>query len=263
MNNKEAVFLVAGLLIGGSTGYLVARKQLEIKFEKRAEEDIQSVKDTYAARYADTEEQVEGWTQEDIDRNRVATHTGSAFVKPKTPPTDEELEAAVRIHDQRQLFPVKPGYVREVIEGRNQGGVSIVEDPDKRGDDPTKWERDVTAPYVISIEEFQEGFESHGNATLHYFEYDNTLADEVEYKKGRESGIIPENAVDEIIGSANLLHFGKGAQDEDWLYVRNEQLHMDYEIERFTESYSETVLGIVPDEEWERQPKNPKMRGDD
>lgn len=94
---------------------------------------------------------------------------------------------------------------------------------------------DTGAPYIISLEEFSEGTTNFDKISICYYEDDDTLADENEE-------IITD--VSTVIGDDALTSFGQDSEDPEVVYVRNEQMSIDYEVVRLSKSYQETVLGI-------------------
>lgn len=118
-----------------------------------------------------------------------------------------------------------------------EGNEAVVEDGDisveEAKNDPN------VDPRVISLDEYQMGTEYVGE-TLIYYEEDDTLAterDEVIYN------------VKDIVGPDALNRFGDMSGDKDTVIVRNERLHIDYEIRKEEGSYKEIVLGIELDDE--------------
>ena len=278
MNAKETVMLVSGLLIGASGGYLVAKHVLDAKYAKIVDETVAEVKEAFDARVAHIVAESELRVSAAEDNIANTPHI-------QTPPTNEELEAAVeakRGHTGESFVkPVPDDFQRNPHNARTdyagaskvvtqrleeaKSNVEVILNDESIGDDPTKWPRDRSKPYVISVAEFQEGFEGNGSETLHYFDQDDVLADPTVYKEGSDNGIITDNRADDMIGLKNLKHFGKGAQDEDFLYIRNEALYMDFEIMKLDESYTQKIFGMDPtDFDDEPESKTPrKMRGHD
>lgn len=86
-------------------------------------------------------------------------------------------------------------------------------------------EDEMIDPYVIIPEEFDEnGYET---VTLYYFE-DGVVTD-VSYE-------VIDN-VDELIGEDSLNHFGE--YEKDTVFVRNDNLETDFEIQRDSRRFSE------------------------
>ena len=95
-----------------------------------------------------------------------------------------------------------------------------------------------TDAYVIDINEFSDGEEMFDKLTVYYYEFDNVLVD-------ADEEVIVE--IDDTIGWDSLDCFGEGSVNPDIVYVRNEELKIDYEIIRLRESYGKSVLGYDED----------------
>lgn len=93
-------------------------------------------------------------------------------------------------------------------------------------------------PYVISIEDYSENRADFDKTTIYYYAEDDTLTDEDEEVITDISGIVGDDA---------LNSFGVDSQSDNVVYVRNENLSIDYEIISLPESYSASVLGITPE----------------
>lgn len=81
-------------------------------------------------------------------------------------------------------------------------------------------------PYVISPEDYEDS--DYTTETLDYYEGDGVLVDAY--------GDVVEN-VDELVGADFASHFGE--YEKDTVYVRNDEIEIDYEICRDYRSYSE------------------------
>lgn len=115
--------------------------------------------------------------------------------------TDEEID-----HDE----------YREIVE--NEGYTTENEE---------EVETDMKKPYVISPEEFGEC--DYEMITLHYYT-DGVVTNE-QHK-------IVEN-VDELVGEDFDMHFGDYEEDPDSVYVRNDEMEIDFEILKDYRDYSE------------------------
>jgi hypothetical protein len=96
--------------------------------------------------------------------------------------------------------------------------------------------RDNVKPYVITTEEFAEDMNHFDKLTIYYYEDDQTLADENEE-------MIEDVA--SVVGDEALNEFGRGSDDPEIVYVRNEKMEIDYEVIRLSKSYKETVGGFT------------------
>jgi len=106
--------------------------------------------------------------------------------------------------------------------------------------------RDSERPYVIEHEEFVQS--ENDVRTLTFFEGDGILADE-------QDEHIPDT--DAIVGDENLIRFGHGSYDPNIVYIRNERIGVDFEVNRVEGKYAEVILGFIQHED-KRTPR--KMR---
>lgn len=110
-------------------------------------------------------------------------------------------------------------------------------------DEENEWDNDeeyideeakAEGPFIISIDSFQNEYESFSKNTLTYFEKDGVIADD------RDEVIVDYLA---YIGDEALDSFGEGSDDPNLVYVRNLSKEADYEIVKDPTAYQETVLG--------------------
>lgn len=106
-------------------------------------------------------------------------------------------------------------------------------------------------PYVICAYEFANTKPEYDKVLVTYYMEDQILVED-----GSEDPL----EIDKYVGEDALLRFGDincderypaiPIDDDDTVYVRNDILEIDYEVNRIDECFSERVLGI-PMEEWE------------
>jgi hypothetical protein len=89
-------------------------------------------------------------------------------------------------------------------------------------------------PYIVHRDEFFENEPEHDQVSVTYFAGDDVLVDE------RDQPM--PNAT---VGDANLDQFGHGAGDPNMLYVRNENLAIDFSISLSKGKYAEVVYGVA------------------
>jgi len=244
VNIKPSIFLAAGLLIGAGAGYFIgverARKEFNHKLETEVAETITEFKETYKADLLAKQVDPDlGKTAESESTPEEKGHTGAAFGigQPVTAEGGPRVDYAAKSKKKQ----------KETIQLPNNSikpGVNIVLN-EPLGDDPTEWNRSADEPYVISIAEYMENGKDQDSQTLRYWS-DNTLTDDVDYTKGQDVGVYTDARADEMIGLKNLKYFGMGSQVDDIVYIRNERIRMDFEVERQHESYADVVLGISP-----------------
>lgn len=91
-------------------------------------------------------------------------------------------------------------------------------------------------PYILTLQEFNDGDPEYDQNTLTYYEGDNVLADE------RDQPI--NNGIETIVGGEGNLRFGHWSEDANVLYIRNDELQIDFEIVRSFGKFAVEVLGF-------------------
>jgi len=97
---------------------------------------------------------------------------------------------------------------------------------------------DSTKPRLITQDEFMENEPEHEQATLTYYEKDDQLTGEKDD---------PIDNAELVVGTEYKTKFGWESSDEHTVHIRNEGLHMDFEVVRSERSYEEEV-GVPPDQ---------------
>ena len=111
--------------------------------------------------------------------------------------------------------------------------------------------RDEGLPYIVTTQEFFDEHEDYDTHSVTYYEDDRMLVDD----RGTIISDIEGN-----LGPDYNLAFGLGSGEPHVVYIRNEQRTNDYEVLLEPGSYTENVLGVVPDE---HKPPRRKMRDSD
>ena len=177
MMNSMVVGVFA-FVAGAAVGSLITWKVTKTKYERIAQEEIDSVKEVFTVRKSDE--------------------------------SSEEKDAEPEPKTKTQKYVNK---LKELEYGD-------VEEINEEGDEfPVR-------PYVISPDEFGEriGYET---VSLTYYE-DGILTDEADE--------IIRN-VDDVVGEDSLTHFGE--YEDDSVFVRNEDLKLDFEILRDVRNYKD------------------------
>lgn len=193
-------------VLGAAAGSLATWKLIEKKYKDIAQEEIDSVKDTFSKmkknEYPDKLEDYPDFEEfDDSD--------------------DEEPKPEQKIDRNN-----KPDIVEyaKILSGTGYTNYAERQDKkEKKGVEPVEDER----PYVISPDEFGEkdGYE---NVTLTYYA-DGVLTDYFD-------NVISN--VDEVVGFDSLDHFGE--YEDDVVFVRNEKMETDYEILRDLRDFNES-----------------------
>lgn len=222
MNNREVIFLGGGLALGLVSGMLIMRGHLKDKYERIAQEEIDSVKQRY----------------------RLLRKEGL-----ENPRDSISIKGEVESNYHEALNDL--GYTREGSEddgmfADSPPGVPIPprdnskqdQELDLSDDDEWDWllsNRDPSKPYIISVDEYMLENDHFDKETLAYYEEDDTLCDTSDR---------PIDDPESVVGNDPLLRFGTGSGDKNIVYVRNESTSVDYEIIRDERAYTEVVLGL-------------------
>ncbi len=216
MNTKVKVAI--SFVLGVGAGAVMTYELLKKKVDQIAEEECESLRATFANSVS-LQQQRKAKEAEDQDNE-----------KEPDPDDPVEYEAHVRKYGsnmKKEDLSAMANKVRKDythVENGEAAEIQYAKDESPEHDHP----------YVISQAEFDHGKPNHDKLSITYYEDDNTLADEQEE-------IIDDP--DTVVGTDALLSFGKESDDEDIVYIRNDQLGIDYEISRIHGSYEENVMG--------------------
>lgn len=195
-------------VLGAAAGSLATWKLIEKKYKDIAQEEIDSVKDTFSKmkknEYPDKLEDYPDFEEFD-DSDDI----------------EEEPKPEQKI--DRNNKPDIVEYAKILSETGYTNYAERQDKKEKKGVEPVEDER----PYVISPDEFGEkdGYE---NVTLTYYA-DGVLTDYFD-------NVISN--VDEVVGFDSLDHFGE--YEDDVVFVRNEKMETDYEILRDLRDFNES-----------------------
>ena len=198
-------------VLGAAAGSLATWKLIEKKYIDIAQEEIDSVKDTFSKMkkneypdkledYPDFEEFDDSDDSDDVEEE---------------PKPEQKID--------RNNKPDIVEYAKILSETGYTNYAERQDKKEKKGVEPVEDER----PYVISPDEFGEkdGYE---NVTLTYYA-DGVLTDYFD-------NVISN--VDEVVGFDSLDHFGE--YEDDVVFVRNEKMETDYEILRDLRDFNES-----------------------
>lgn len=198
-------------VLGAAAGSLATWKLIEKKYKDIAQEEIDSVKDTFSKMkkneypdkledYPDFEEFDDSDDSDDVEEE---------------PKPEQKID--------RNNKPDIVEYAKILSETGYTNYAERQDKKEKKGVEPVEDER----PYVISPDEFGEkdGYE---NVTLTYYA-DGVLTDYFD-------NVISN--IDEVVGLDSLDHFGE--YEDDAVFVRNEKMETDYEILRDLRDFNES-----------------------
>lgn len=192
---KNLLFFVAGAAIGS----IATWKLIEKKYKDLADEEIESVIETFKNR------------KPRITKDEVKETVEKVINKWKEPKeTVEDIVAAEGYSIENE----------EEIDEDDESNYIVNVDNDN--------DIEVVTPYVITPEQFGE-YNEYGTKTLTYYA-DNVLTDEI------DNPITSEEMVT-MIGPDALDHFGE--YEDDSVYIRDEMNEMDYEILKSEKKFSE------------------------
>lgn len=222
-----------GAVLGSSVTYLVLKNRFDTQYDIRLEQEMQKSEAYWRSREADIRDSQSHPTE-------ILAERYPGEIK-KVMETYSPSGAVMSGEESSTWEGVTPDGepIRVLSEDETQvnnvfvNGDPLLEDDWDYEEELKK--RDTNFPYVIHRDEFEEGFPGHGQATLSYYE-DNILVD--------EGGQIVDD-VEGMVGIGNLDFFGKGSDDIHIVYIRNENLGMDYEVTEEEMSYAEGVHGFI------------------
>jgi hypothetical protein len=215
-----------GGLLGAIWGYRFGKRRTRAEAMKEAQKEIDETRETLN----ELHRQKTAAIQNEVEKRAVV---------------DEVLEREGYVHE-RPLRPPVPVQPATPIPNRIETGVA--HEPAGTSTVPG-WnyndefaKRRAGEPYVIHEDEFlNENLPLHSSVSYTYYGVDAVLAD--------EDGSKIEN-VEETIGKEALNRFGHGSSDPNTVYVRNDRLQLQIEINRFVgRSYEEDVEGLQNDKE--------------
>ena len=204
---KNFFTFVTGLVIGSVITYVVVKD----KFEKIAQEEIDSVKEVFGRRVEkEADKKVEKIAEKEVEKIRKEyneydnlTKNYTNYSKNETKENNEEDED------------------EEVCEN-DEDGVELFE---------VERASDSDRPYVIDPWDFG-GEDGYDTVTLIYYA-DDVLTDS-------DNNVIEDEDIDDFVGADFAEHFGE--YEKDCVCVRNDRLKIDYEICRDIIKYSTLLL---------------------
>ena len=207
--NKILIFSV-----GAAIGSVITWKLVKTKYERIAQEEIDSVKEVYSKKI-----------QKEVEMETYKTMSS----KYDTASDECKVTSNLSDLDTSKLHYVKLPENHIVIDFdiKNEEVESDNKDEEEEKDDMI-----TDGPYVISPDEFGNEFD-YEEVSLTYYA-DGVLTDD-------QDNIIED--VDGLVGLDSLNHFGE--YEDDSVFVRNDALQTDYEILADLRNYSDicTVFG--------------------
>lgn len=193
--------------VGAVIGSAVTWKVIKTKYEKIAQEEIESVKEAFSDRLSNLQEQIDDYVEADAAEEWTDRASKIDWSELEDLNEEESESADVEREEYARITS---------IYNTEKGGVKTM----------------AKRPYVISPDDFGE-LDDYNRISLTYYA-DGTLEDE-------DREVIDD--VDDLIGADSLMHFGE--YEDDSVFVRNEYLRTDFEILKDYRTY-ETANSIGP-----------------
>lgn len=234
---------VVGVGLGGAVGYILATRKLETKYSQIATDEIAEMQEHFNAKLR-AQENTAGKT----DLAEIVRERGYGGEKPTAPPMAVSppsgvVEAAADEDEEDE--PIETEAIEEP-ESELERNVFAQHGDDTKSPDEWDWHKERSRrspkrPYIIHVDEREEQ-QAYRDVSLSYYEDDDVLA-----HNDDENTIIDEEEREKLVGEANLDKFGHGSGDPDVVFVRNDELEIDIEINRSPNSYAEDVHGFEPE----------------
>ena len=229
---------VAGMAIGAVIGHYATKKQLQNRYDEMLGFEVDKVKEFYdiqaKGRLKNGDEPL---TSEDIqvgqtwvDEQAAEKRKLLAELMSQEGYVESDPEEGVELKKQSVWDP----------ERREEWDAEAKQSPPRGDDEPFK---------IITFNEFQYEEETYDKISIQYFAKDDTLTDE-------HGDPIPN--MESNVGHDFVNWFGWNSGSPAIVHVRNKGNETDYEIAKSEGSYTEVILGIPDEEEFDRRPK--KMR---
>ena len=201
---KNFFTFVTGLVIGSVVTYVIVKD----KFEKIAQEEIDSVKEVFGRRVEkEADKKVEKIAKKEVEKIRKEYNEYDNLTKNYTSYSKNKTEESI-----------EDAEYEEVCEN-DEDGVEL---------DEIERASDYDRPYIIEPQEFG-ALDGYSLITLYHYS-DNVLADDCDE--------LVED-LDDVVGEDYASHFGE--YEDDCVYVRNDRLKADYEICRDLRKYSDVA----------------------
>ena len=254
--------IVVSFILGATTSYFLTKREMEKKYESLIAEEVSKAKAFYSQRnktgefsdpialaeelvgdpFVDEPDDdfivVDGKPFRDMDPGHHVNYSKltSEYGSAKDGETVAEYEQRVIAETNAKDLEDREEEV-EMSNVFETHGVDVIKVSDEASRIPGK-------PYVITVTEFTDNDLDYGQNAISYYTGDQVLADERDQ---------PIPNIDYVVGRHNL-RFGDGSGDPNIVFVRNEELGVDFEICQSLGTYSEEVLGVAPAETRSKRP---------
>lgn len=215
---KSTIIFAGGVLIGVAA----SKVYFEDKYKKKADEEIESVKEYYRKKTMSIKPDLkvldgaavtlskDGLTPEELEKAKavaddiMSKYSYSNISKKKTDSVEKKTEEVSNIFDKEQKLAESEHPLDSV-------------------------DRNDSAPYSVEAIDFANNEHFYDQSSLTYYTEDESLVNESEELVD----------VDFLIGEENLKIFAES--DDDEMYIRNDRLGIDFEIIKINGSYAEEI----------------------
>lgn len=216
--------------VGAAAGFVVARKQLELKYEELAKKEIAEAKNFYKTLHKKDELET--------PEKAVATLIGTADSDNEFTQTTVAKAAAIGALKTYNGEVDVEKLTRDRVKADEVLNLNVF--VEVKNGTPEEWEAELRrrteeAPYILNKDEYEQNESGYTQVTLTYYAGDETLCDE-------RDDVIEEQ--DDTIGLYNLKRFGHWSEDARVVYVRNDVKQLEFEILLHDGTYKEIVAGF-------------------
>lgn len=210
--------VIAAFVVGAAAGAAGATLYFKEKYKAESDNEIRQMREYYKKKMAEVEA-----LEDDIPAETVEETKHSAYSSFDSLVKDEEAKKAYVNYNT--VNPVESLTKEEFDEMRERA--MTAQHPEEEHDEP----------YILTVEEFEDGRVGYDSIGLSYYEGDDTLVDESEEMVD----------VDQTIGEENLTWFKDSGTDA--MYIRNDRVSCDYEVIRLDGNFYDPEDAIFGDDE--------------
>jgi len=223
MNKVVLACAVTGVVtsaLGAAAGYILAKEKLEAEYNLRFEEEMAKELENYdrrnkTGRYED----LEALAKERLPQREPKVPEDAAMMdsRPLEPPLNEKqlLQTAEFLKKYNPPTHMPEGWEESVVKTHDE-----IDESDTMTDRPE--------PYIIPVEVWKKNQKGYETPQLFFYSGDKTLLN--------ANGDVVD--VEDYVGGLDILSkFGQGSNRINFLYVRNDRLSSDFEIEHLDGSY--------------------------
>lgn len=238
LNGRTASFGIGGLAIGLGIGlyfgYRYGKKKTKAEAMLEADREIEQMRDFYRNMVTESAAAgvLEGPSHGILQKPTLESIARERGYGPYPPETVDSDDPEKEMEDEGEILPPVPAGVRLPRPPVPVSEPSVTPEWNSALEFAR---RDTTQPYVIHRDEFDENA-NYRKLAYTYYDHDDVLVDD-------ENNVVQEG--NSIVGDFNF-RWGYGSGDPSVVYVRNDQLQLDMEIQRRDASYEEAVLGLDP-----------------